>query len=177
MQHVRRLVEGAADAVAAEIAHHRAALRLRKGLDGMADIADAPAGADRGDAAHQALVGDLDQPLGGALQLADRVHAAGIAMPAIDDEGHVDVDDVALAQRLLVGNAVADDVVDGGAARLAVAAIVEGGGHRAVIEPEGEDEIVDRLGGHARPHNVVERSRHAAASRPALRMPSKPSGP
>ena len=41
VEHVRRLVEGAADAVAAEIAHHRAALRLREGLDGVADIAHA----------------------------------------------------------------------------------------------------------------------------------------
>ena len=134
MQHVGRLVEEPADAVAAEIAHHRAALGFRKALDGMADIAEPAARADGGDAAHQAFVGDLDQPLGGALQLAGGVHAAGIAMPAVEHEGHVDVDDVAFAQRLLVRDAVADDVVDRGAARLAVAAIVERGGQRAVVQ-------------------------------------------
>ena len=50
---------------------------------------------------------------------ADRIHAAGIAVPAVEDVGHVDIDDVAFAQRLVVGNAVADDVVDRGAGRLA----------------------------------------------------------
>ena len=58
------------------------------------------------------LVGHVDQPLGPARDLADRVHAAGIAVPAVDDQGHVDIDDVAFAQRLVAGNAVADDVVD-----------------------------------------------------------------
>ena len=48
----------------------------------------------------QRLVGDVDQPLGPARDVADRVHAAGVAVPAVDDQRHVDVDDVALAQRL-----------------------------------------------------------------------------
>jgi hypothetical protein len=57
----------------------------------------------------------FQKAFGGALDLADRIHAAGIAMPAVENECHVDVDDVAVAQRLGVGNAVADDVVDRGA--------------------------------------------------------------
>ena len=136
-----------------------------------------PPGRIGGDAAHQAFVGDLDQPLGGALQLAGRVHAAGIAMPAVEDEGHVDVDDVAFAQRLLVRDAVADDVVDGGAARLAVAAIVERGGQGAVVQPEVEDEIVDRLGGDAGLHDVVERveARGGEPARPCA-CPRSPPG-
>jgi hypothetical protein len=44
-------VEQPADAVAAEIAHHRAALRFRIGLDGMTDVAEAAAGTDRRHAA------------------------------------------------------------------------------------------------------------------------------
>ena len=101
-------------------------------------------------AAHQAFVGDLEQPLGGALDAADRIHARGIAMPAIDDQGHVDVDDVALAQRLRIGDAVADDVVDRGAGRLGVATIVERGGDGVVVHAVFEDETVDRVGRHAR---------------------------
>src|SRR6266436_607449 len=51
------------------------------------------------------------------------VHPAGVAVPAVEDEGDVDVDDVALLERLLARNAVADHVIDRGAGRLAVAAI------------------------------------------------------
>ncbi len=40
----------------------------------------------------QRLVGDLDQPLGAAVELADRVHAAGVAVPAVDDQRHVDIE-------------------------------------------------------------------------------------
>ena len=58
-------------------------------------------GCDRGDAAHHSFVSDLDQPLGAARDFADRVHAAGIAVPAVDDQCDVDIDDVALPQRLL----------------------------------------------------------------------------
>src|SRR5216683_8307014 len=43
MEDRRRIVEDAADAVAAEIAHHREALRLGEALDRLADGADAHA--------------------------------------------------------------------------------------------------------------------------------------
>ena len=52
-------------------------------------------------------------------------------------------------QRLVVRNAVADDVVDRGAGGFGVAAIVERRGQGAVVHAEFEDEAVDRLGGHA----------------------------
>lgn len=41
-------------------------------------------------------------------------------MPAVDNQRHVNVDDVAIAQRLVIGDAVADHVVDRGADRLGV---------------------------------------------------------
>ncbi len=87
-------------------------------------------------------------------------------MPAVDDQGDVDIDDVALAHRLVVGNAVADDVVDGGADRLAVAAIVERGGIGAMVHRELEGEIVKALGRDAGLHlgrEHVERERGQAA--------------
>ena len=116
----------------------------------MADVAGGGAGLDRGDAAHHALIGDLDQPLGAARNLADRIHAAGIAMPAVEDQRHVDIDDVAFAQRLVRRDAVADHMVDRGAGRLAVAAIHQRRRHGAMIDAEFEDQPVDVLGGHAR---------------------------
>ena len=133
MHDVGLVVEQPAEAVAAEVAHHAHVLRFDVGLDRGADIAGGAARLDRGDAAHHRLVGDLDQAFGAARDFADRVHAAGIAMPAVEDQGDVDIDDVAFAQWLLVRNAVADDVVDRGAGGLAVAAIHQGRGQRAVI--------------------------------------------
>ena len=123
MDDVGLVVEQPAEAVAAEIAHHAHVLRLDIGLDGGADVAGGGARPDHRDAAHHGLVGDLDQPFGAARDGADREHAAGIAMPAVEDQRHVDIDDVAFLQRLLARDAVADDVVDRGAGGLAVAAI------------------------------------------------------
>src|SRR5207253_4542804 len=95
MDDVRLVVEHATQPVAAEIAHHAHALRLDKTLDGVADIAGGGAGLHGSDAAHHGFIGHFDQPLGLARDRADHIHAAGIAVPAVDDEGDVDIDDVA----------------------------------------------------------------------------------
>ena len=72
MEDVGNVVEQLTEAMAAEIAHHRAALGFGIDLDGMADVAGAGAG-DRGlDAAQQALICDLHQPGRLARYLADR---------------------------------------------------------------------------------------------------------
>ena len=44
---------------------------------------------------------------------ADGKHTAGVAVEAVLFDGQVDVDDVAFFERFVVGNAAADDVVDG----------------------------------------------------------------
>src|SRR5690242_9213011 len=95
---VRFVVKHAAESMAAEIANHAHALRLHEALDGMADIAGRRARLDRGNAAHHRLVGYLDQPFGLPRDRADRVHPAGIAVPAVHDESDVDIDDVAFFQ-------------------------------------------------------------------------------
>ena len=150
MHDVGLVVKQASEAVTAEVAHHAHVLRLDIGLDGGADVAGGGAGPDRRDAAHHGLVGDLDQPLGAARYVADRVHAAGIAVPAIEDQGDVDIDDVALLERLVARDAVADDVIDRGAGRLAVAAVHQGRRRRAVVQRELEHQPVDLLGRYAR---------------------------
>jgi hypothetical protein len=154
VQYVGRVVEKLADAVAAEIAHDGTALAFGVALDGRADRAGAGAGADRRYAAHQAFMRDFQQPLGGALDGADRIHAARIAMPAVENVGHVDVDDVAVPERLGVRNAVADDMIDRGAGRFGVAAIVQGRGQGPLIHAKFENKPVDRFGGHAGRHNA-----------------------
>ena len=54
-------------------------------------------------AQHQAFVGDLHQL--GCLHrgLADQEHAAGIAVPAIDNHRHIDINDIAFFQLLSPG--------------------------------------------------------------------------
>src|SRR5581483_12097347 len=112
-----------AEPMAAEIAHHAHALRLDEALDRVTDVAGGGAGLDRGNAAHHRLIGHLDQPLGLSRDRRYRIHPAGIAVPALEDEGDVDIDDVAFLERAVAGHAVADHVVDRGAGRIAIAAI------------------------------------------------------
>ena len=104
---------------------------------------------DGGDAAHHRLIGHFDQPLGTARDFADGVHAARIAMPVIEDQGHVDIEDIAVAQRLVRRDAVADHVVDRRTGRLAVAAVHQRGRHGAMVLAELVDQAVDPFGGHS----------------------------
>ncbi len=72
------------------------------------------------------VIGELAQTLGGDGAFAHDEHAAGVAMPAIFDDGDVDVDDVAFFQRLVIGYAVAHLVVDRGANRLGIRVVARG---------------------------------------------------
>src|SRR5688572_20871480 len=60
MNHLGRIVEHPAEAVAAELAHDAVAMLLGMGLDGARDVAEAIAGARLLDAEHQTLIGDVD---------------------------------------------------------------------------------------------------------------------
>ena len=104
------------------------------------------------DAEHQAFVGDLDEPLRLDADVADQVHAAGVAVPAVEDRSHVDIDDVAFLERALARNAVADDMVHRGAAALRIAAIAQGRGHAAGLQRHPVDDVVQLLGGDAGNH-------------------------
>ena len=79
-----------------------------------------------------------------------RGSAARTAVPLVEDQGDVDIDDVTLAQRLVARNAMADHMVDRGAGRLAVTAIHQGRRQRAAVHAEFEYPAVDVLRRHAR---------------------------
>ncbi len=159
-------MEDPPEPVAAEVAHHREALVLSEGLDRMADVADGGARAHHLDATHHRLVGDVDQLAGLERDaVADREHPAGIAMPAAQDGGDVDVDDVAVLEALVARDAVAHHVVDRGADRFREAAIAQRCRYRLApddelvaqpVELAGRDpghdvrgDEVERLGGQA----------------------------
>src|SRR5690606_30180381 len=143
VEDVGSVVEDPTDTVAAEIAHNGTTLALGIGLDGSADRADAGAGLHLGNAAQEAFIGDLKQTLGRALELADGVHAAGVPVPAVHHIGDVNIDDVTFAQWLVVRDAVTDHMVDRGAGRFSVAAIVERSRQAAIVHTELKHKAVD----------------------------------
>src|SRR6185437_8840781 len=126
MDDIRFIVEHPPQAMAAKIAHHAHALRLDEALDSVADVTRGGARLYRSNAADHGLIGYLDQPLGLAGDRADCIHPAGIAIPALDDEGELDIDDVAFLQHAVTRHAVANHMIKRGAGRIAVAAIHQG---------------------------------------------------
>ena len=134
MQHLRVFVEHLPDAVPAVFAHHREALGFRQLLDGVADIAQAHAGPNHLDAGQHALAGGVDQTLGEHRRLTHVVHFAGVAVPAVLDDGDVDIEDVAFLEHLLlVGDPVADHVIHRCAYRLREAPVTQAGGDRVLL--------------------------------------------
>ena len=125
-------------------------------LDRGADVAQPGAGLCRLDPQHQAFVGHIDQALRLQRNVADIIHPAGIAVPAIEQGGYVDVDDIAVLQRLLARNTVADHMVDRDAAAMRIAAIPHRRGHRAPGQRAFAHEIVERRGGDARHHQFFD---------------------
>ena len=154
MQHLRILVVDLADAVAAVLAHHAEALGLGVLLDRVADVAQGRARLDGADAAEHRLAGHVDQALGHHRRRAGEVHAAGVAVPAVLDDGDVDIDDVAVLQDLgFARDAVADDVVDRGADRGREALVADVGRDRLLhVDDVVVADAVQLGGGHAGLH-------------------------
>ena len=112
MKDIWRRVENFSQPVTAEICHNAHPVGFREGLDRVADVAKGIAGLHDLDPAHQRVMGHVDQPLCLARQLTRDIHARVIPVPAIDNHGDVDVQDIAILQLFVTGDAVADDMVD-----------------------------------------------------------------
>src|SRR5690606_16385278 len=114
-----------------------------------------------------AFLGDLGQALGPFRYLADHEHLAGIAVVAVLDYGDVDVQHIAVLQRLVVGDAVADHMIERGADRLGKARAARSG---AVVEWSRNgllhvDDVVvadavEFLGGDAGPDVLADHLQH-----------------
>ena len=148
-----------ADTVAAEFAHDGKAVLLGVLLNDMADIAEAGARSHLRNTQPHAFKGNVAQPPCLDRRFADDEHAAGVAVITVLDGGDVDVEDVAVLERLVAGNAVADLMIDGNARRLGVRSVarrlvVQAGrnallhvGHIFVAEPiqfAGRDAWLDK---------------------------------
>jgi hypothetical protein len=114
MRHVGRAVEELVDAVAAVSFHDAAVVALGKFLDRVAVVAEERAGFHQFDGFFQAVARGFDDAhaVGVLRGAADVVGFVEVAVEAAVVEGHVDVEDVAILEGALVGDAVADDFVD-----------------------------------------------------------------
>jgi hypothetical protein len=94
----------------------------------------------------------------------------------VEDQSNVDVENVAIAQRLVGRNAVADDVVNRRASRLAVAPIHQSRRQGPVVHTEIVYQPIDSLGGDAGP-DLADQHVEAFGREPAsLPHPLKGSG-
>ena len=125
VQHLWFLVEDFADAVATVFTHDGKVVGLGVLLDGVADVTEVDAGFDHLDAQFHAFVADAHQSLGENAGLADEEHFAGVAVVAVFDDGDVDIDDVAIFQFFVTGNAVADLMIHRGADGFGEAVVVQ----------------------------------------------------
>jgi len=132
----------------------------------VADVAQPDAGLDLDDALPHGVVGECAQAFGGDGAFAHDEHAAGVAMPAVLDDGDVQIDDVAVLQGAVVGDAVADLVVDRGAdrfriGRVAARRVVQRGGDGALyLHHVVMGQLVQGLGGDAGLHVRSEVVQH-----------------
>src|SRR5690606_17199398 len=145
----------AADAVAAELAHDAVAELVGQLLDRAADVPEIRVGHGHGDAVVEGAFGHFHQLFG---VRGNRTHGEGarrVAVIAVQQAGHVDVDDVAFPQDLRPGNAVADHVVDRRAHRFGKAVVVQGRGVSPGLDGRLVDEGVDVVGGDAGLHEFA----------------------
>ena len=88
------------------------------------------------------------QSLGKNGGFAHKEHLAGIAVVAVFDDGDVDIDDIAVFEFFVAGNAVADLVIDRGADGLGVTVVIQGCGNRLLhVEGIVVADLIQLVGG------------------------------
>ncbi|MNG96320.1 hypothetical protein D3C79_553820 [compost metagenome] len=152
MQYLRFFVEHFADAMTAVFTHHGKLLGFDEFLDLFAQGAQADARLHHFQRQIQAFLGNAAQPLAQNGRLADDEHLGGIAVEAIFNDGHVDIDDVAVLQHFVIArDAVAHHFVYRDAHGFREAVVAEAGGDGLLLV--GNVLVTDTVqfaGGHAR---------------------------
>jgi hypothetical protein len=118
-------------------------------LDHPAEDVDLPTRADRPDRAVQRLESPLGEQSGLLVDVAAEERGAVVSVHTPDVGGDVDLDDVPVLERARIRDAVADDLIDRGAAGLGKAAIAEGRGIGPVVDQEFVHDAVEFVGGHS----------------------------
>ena len=127
MGHVGRAVEQLPDAVPAVGADDGAFLGFGVLFDRVAGFAEGHAGLHELDGFGQALAGAFDDADGGGVRERFGAHVVGFVQVGVEAavvEGDVEVEDVAVEQQPVVGDAVANDFVGGGAEGFGEAVVV-----------------------------------------------------
>src|SRR5882757_6772486 len=150
VQNLRVFVIHATDAVAAILAHHRVVALLDEGLNGVSEIAEPCARFHGCDPAPHCLEARFCQSLRMRRWFADEIHAAGIAVETVPDNGDVNVDDVASLEPLVIRNTVTHHVIHRGADGLREPTIIKVCRNRFLhLHDIVVAEAVELVGGHA----------------------------
>ena len=165
----RVLVHLPADAVPDVFAHDRKAVRFRMRLHRCADVVQRRACTQVFDRLPEALLGDAHELLLFLADGADRKSARPVAVEPVFIGAQIDADDVALFENdVLRGDAVHDDLVDGGADACGVAAIAEAGRFGAARTDVLARDPVQLGGRDPRPHRGTHRRERIAHDRAGL---------
>ena len=115
VQNLWVFVEDLTDAMTAVFSNYRAPLLFGVLLDGVADITEVDSWLDHLDTYAHALIAYSTDSLGLKRRFADQEHFTGVAVVAVFDDGDVDVDDIAVFETSVAGNAVAYLMIHRGA--------------------------------------------------------------
>jgi hypothetical protein len=126
------------------------------------DRVDGRAGHDRPDPCPEALERDVHETSCVGIDLSDAEGLGVVAVHAAEEDRDVEVHDVAVAQRTVVGDAVAHDLVDRRAERLRVALVVQWARVAAVCDARLVADPVELVGGDARLHVPRQLEQHLA---------------
>ena len=130
--------------VTTKILNNRTPLVFGKFLNSVPDIPCCISRFDGIKSEHKAVIGDSDETLCAAIDLAHRVHARCVSMPAVNNDRHIDIDDVAIFHWLIIGNTVTDNVIDRGADGMLITAIPETGWHAAIVYYKFKSSFIER---------------------------------
>src|SRR5699024_9360473 len=103
------------------------------------------------DSATQSLLGTCDEITCSLRGVTDDERAIRITVHSVAVRGDVDVDDVAILQHRVVGDAMADDLVDRAAERFRKSAVPECRRIGAVLDDVGMPHTIKLVCRHARP--------------------------
>ena len=101
-----------AHTVTAEFLYDGVAIAFSVYLNGMTNITQSRARLHLFYAQHHAFVGDFCETLGMRADFTHHEHAAGIAVIAIFDDGDINVQHVAFFQGFVIGNTMANHMVN-----------------------------------------------------------------
>ncbi len=127
-------VEHFADSMADEGPHNAEPEFLGVRLDCRADHVDGQPGLYGGDAEVEAFLGDLHQLHRRFGHIAHTDHDRVVAVHAVEEDGDVEVDDVAVLERAIVRDAVTNDFVDRGTDRFGKSAVSDAAGIAAKVD-------------------------------------------